>query len=127
MTFRKHAFVLVFAGFAGLSLAADGSTRSQENFQETIAYLTLRVAEADVTFIRNSKDYTPVEAAKHLTSKYQYFKEEIRTPEDFIRLIATKSIMSGKPYLVRTRDDKIIPCSEWLHGILHEYRHLQGD
>jgi len=125
MIFAKYALMLVLAVFACQSFAADDSNDSQEKLKETIAYLTQRVAEADVIFIRNSKEYRPAEAAKHMTRKYEYFREQIRSPEDFIRLTATESLVSGKPYLVKSKDGRTIPCSEWLHGILREHRASQ--
>jgi hypothetical protein len=122
MILSKYALMVVLAVFASQSLATDDFTNSQEELRDTIVYLTQRVAEADVVFIRNSKEYTPAEAAKHMTRKYEHFKEKIQSPEDFIRLTATKSVVSGKPYLVRMKDGRTIPCAEWLHGILRDYR-----
>ena len=44
------------------------------------------------------------------------------TPEDFIRLAATKSLLTGQPYLVRTRDGKEMPLNTWLSNALREHR-----
>jgi len=48
------------------------------------------------------KSYSSEAAAEHARTKYRYFRSQIETPEDFIRLCATKSLISGKPYLVVT-------------------------
>jgi Family of unknown function (DUF5329) len=37
----------------------------------------------------------------YIKKKYDYFKTQIHTAEDFIALAATKSELSGRPYLVR--------------------------
>jgi hypothetical protein len=58
--------------------------------------------------------HTPQEAVAHVRAKYEHFKAQIETPEDFIRLAATKSLLTGQPYLVRTREGQEMPLSTWL-------------
>lgn len=53
--------------------------------------------------------------------KYEHFADRIRSPEEFIELAATRSILSGKPYTVRSEDGEI-PTAEWLLTLLAEYR-----
>jgi Family of unknown function (DUF5329) len=89
---------------------------------KAIEYLLSSVEHSDLTFIRNGKSYTPKEAAAHLKAKYDYFKGEIVTPEDFIRLAGSKSELSGKPYQVQTRDGQRVTSAEWLLHALAEYR-----
>jgi hypothetical protein len=93
--------------------------------QGAIQYLLSSVEHSDLTFIRNGKSYSPKEAAAHLRAKYDYFKGEIVTPEDFIRLAASKSELSGKPYQVETRDGQRVTSAEWLLRVLAEYRATQ--
>jgi hypothetical protein len=59
--------------------------------------------------------------------KYEHFKAQIKTPEDFIRLAATKSLLTGQPYLVRTRDGKEMPLNTWLTDALREHRQHDGN
>jgi hypothetical protein len=40
------------------------------------------------TFIRNGASHTPAEAVAHVKAKYEHFKNQIKTPEEFIRLSA---------------------------------------
>ena len=54
--------------------------------------------------------------------KYDHFKDEIKTQEEFIRLAASESIMSGKPYMVRTKDGKLMKSATWLLEALEDYR-----
>jgi hypothetical protein len=91
-----------------------------------VAHLIDFVANSDVAFIRNGKPHTSKEAAKHMKDKYGHFKKEIKTPEDFIRLAANKSEISGQPYLVRTRDGKEMKAAEWLGKALNDYRQSQN-
>ena len=92
---------------------------------KAIEYLLSSVEHSDLTFIRNGKSYTPKEAAAHLKAKYDYFKAEIVTPEDFIRLAGSKSELSGRPYQVQTRDGQRVTSAEWLQRVLAEYRAAQ--
>jgi FPC/CPF motif-containing protein YcgG len=106
-------------------MAIAQTATSGENLERTVRYLIDVVAQSDRTFIRNNEAHMGKEAAEHLKYKYEYFKEEIKTPEDFIRLAATKSLMTGKPYLVKTKDGKQSECAEWLGDVLDDYRKSQ--
>jgi hypothetical protein len=35
---------------------------------------------------------------------------------------ATKSMATGKPYLIKTINGTVIPCAEWLGKVLADYR-----
>ncbi|HJT44629.1 MAG TPA: DUF5329 family protein, partial [Chthoniobacterales bacterium] len=59
-----------------------------ESLDESINYLLDYVANSNATFIRNGQTHTPAEAVNHIKAKYEHFKGEIKTPEDFIRLSA---------------------------------------
>jgi len=97
-----------------------------ESLEQTIAFLLHRIESADATFIRNGQTHTSQEAAAHVRAKYEHFKGQIKTPEDFIRLAATKSLLTGQPYLVRTRDGKEMPLSSWLSNALREHQGEEG-
>ena len=94
---------------------------SLENLNETIGHLLDFVANSDCAFIRNGSSYNSKEAAAHIKAKYDYFQNEIKTPEDFIRLAASKSVLSGRPYLVKTADGKQMTSAEWLSRVLSDY------
>jgi hypothetical protein len=96
--------------------------KTTENVDETISYLLDYVSKSDCTFIRNGVPHTGKEAANHFRSKYEHFESEIKTPEDFIQMSATKSMITGKPYLVKTTEGREISCAEWLGKVLADYR-----
>jgi len=58
------------------------------------------------TFIRNGKEYGPTEAAKHLQSKREKAGDRVKTADDFIRLCASHSYLSGEAYLIRFADGR---------------------
>ena len=71
-------------------------TFAAESLEQTIDYLIDYVGKSNTTFIRNGETHTPAEAVAHIKAKYEHFKSEIKTPEDFIRLSASKSLLTGK-------------------------------
>jgi exo-beta-1,3-glucanase (GH17 family) len=72
-------------------------------------------------FIRNGSEYNGKEAAKHLRMKLQNARGKVQTADDFIRLCASKSYVSGKPYMIRSSDGKTINSEEYFREKLKEY------
>jgi len=105
-----------------LAICSAVPARAAESLEQTIAFLLHRIETADATFIRNGQTHTPQEAVAHVRAKYEHFKGQIKTPEDFIRLAATKSLLTGQPYLVRTRNGEEISLNIWLSNALREHR-----
>lgn len=108
-----------------LVLAHPSSISAAEDLQTTINYLIDTVAKSDAAFIRNDKPHTGKDAAEHMRQKYEHFKDKIKTPEDFIRLAGSKSLVTGKPYRVKMKNGEEIPCEKWLGNILRKYRERQ--
>jgi len=73
------------------------------------------------TFLRNGSAHTGKEAADHLRLKRRRAGERVRTAEDFIRLCASRSYLTGQPYLVRFAHGRTIPAEEFLRRLLEEY------
>ena len=95
---------------------------AEPDLDATIAYLLDRVLTSDLVFIRNGKDHDGAEAAEHMRRKYEHFRDDIATANDFIRLAASKSLLSRKPYLVRLKDGSTVPTRTWLEEALRAYR-----
>ena len=89
-----------------------------------VEHLLKQVQQSGVVFIRNGKEHLADEAASHMRKKYEHFKKkgEIKTPEDFIRLSATRSLISKKPYQVRLKDGRVQPTSTYMLNLLATYR-----
>ena len=79
------------------------------------------IASADCRFIRNGKEYGAEEARKHLQRKYEHARRWVKTAEDFIQHVATKSSMSGEPYKIRCNDQTML-CADWLRAELMRFR-----
>lgn len=65
-------------------------------------------------FIRNGEEHDCNAAAKHMRDKWNWKKKDIKTAEDFIRVAATKSSMSGEIYRIRFKDGHEEKCGEYL-------------
>ena len=115
-------FGFVLYLFLGCYIAFAETAAESEKLATTINYLLSFVENSDCTFIRNEKAHTAKEAVAHMRRKYGHFKDEINTPEEFIRLAASKSIMSGKPYMVRIKNGKLMKSETWMLEALEDYR-----
>ncbi|MDD5170401.1 MAG: DUF5329 family protein [Syntrophales bacterium] len=71
-------------------------------------------------FIRNGAEHNGKEAAEHLRMKLQN-AFVVETAADFIRLCASKSSITGKPYMIRFSDGKTIKSEEYFREKLREY------
>ncbi len=117
----------VLVGMLAVTAISAKEAQPQEDTAQTIAYLLDYASKSDGIFIRNGKSYNGKQAAAHIQAKYDHFKDEITTPEDFIRLAATRSMLTGQPYMIKTKDGKERTCAEWLSAILEEHRKTATD
>ena len=101
---------------ASIALGLDAQTKAE--IDELITY----VQTSGFRFIRNGLEYSGAEAAQHLRDKLAKAGDRVKTTEDFITGIASKSFLSGKPYLVKFADGHTQPTGEWLRAHLAEAR-----
>ena len=119
--------LLLTLPFALLLMASNSAAAQQaEDLDATIEHLITYVKDSGVMFKRNFSSHDSVEAAEHIEKKYQHFKDEIDTPEKFIELSATASLVTGKKYRVITKQGEEIPSGVWLNAELDHYRLQQG-
>jgi len=109
-----------------LAASADGPGQPSENSELAIQFLLKHVTESGLIFIRNSERHDAAYAAEHMNNKYEYFRDKIKTPEDFIQRCASKSLMSGKPYLVVLENGEEVRTDDWLLRALTGYRRGPG-
>ena len=86
-----------------------------------IEYLLSFIAGSDCIFIRNNEEHSAIEARKHLEMKYNHVKKRIKTAEDFINKIATKSSLTRKLYKVRCAG-VLLSTKLWLEDALAHHR-----
>lgn len=101
----------------------DAETTGQpEDVTAAVEHLLACVQSSSLVFIRNDEEHTGTEAATHIRRKYDHYRKQIATPEDFVSKAATKSELSGKPYLVKLADGRKVLLAEWLSAKLAEWR-----
>ncbi len=106
---------------------ASFSINAQVNSQKEIKHLLNYVASTQCKYQRNGTLHTGKEAVKHINKKYDYFKDDIKTTEDFIKYSATKSKMSGNFYYIVCPKKKPIKSQLWLQQELEHYRQAQSN
>ena len=87
-----------------------------------INHLLNYIKKTHCQYIRNGDAHNGVDAEKHIRKKYDYFKDEIKSTEDFIRLSATKSTMFGNKYYIQCPNTVKVESSKWLIKELKRYR-----
>ena len=107
-------FIVVFSNVATADVAFDQKME--------IEHLLGFVNSSSCEINRNGKYYKADDAVSHIENKYEYFRDDISTTEEFIEYSATKSTMSGKYYLVRCGDGEAVQTKEWLLNELKSYR-----
>jgi len=117
--FVKNIVVIALAVLALFSGAVSaGDTIEKKKIEFLIAAVeNLQGAK----FLRNSTEHTGKEAAEHLRMKLQKAGDRVRTADDFIRLCASKSFLSGKPYMIRSSGGETITSEEFFREKLKEY------
>ncbi len=72
-------------------------------------------------FIRNGTEYKPKDAVSHLRMKLDKAGDKIKTAENFIDGLASKSSVSGKAYQIRKSDGTKVTTSAFFYARLKEY------
>mgnify|MGYP001815368572 CR=1 FL=1 len=90
--------------------------------QAEVNYLLNYVEKSGCVMNRNGSRHNGGEAVSHIQKKYDYFRDEINSTEDFIEYSATKSTMSGKYYTVECPGAEPVKSQDWLLDALQVYR-----
>ncbi len=87
-----------------------------------VNHLLAFVKESGCIINRNGTDHPAVKGISHIEKKYDYFRGDITSTEEFIEYSATKSTMSGDYYTVSCPGKKIIRTHDWLMAELKRFR-----
>ena len=107
----------VVAVMALLAMAAAGAPEQPKKPTEAQKIEALiRAVEGlkDATFIRNGAEYSAKDAADHMRRKWKSGGGDIRTARQFIEQAASRSSVSGKPYLIRFKDGREVESATFL-------------
>ena len=114
---------ILVAAFVILALFC-GAVSAQDNIEKKKIEFLLSSLEnlKGAIFIRNGSEYDDGKAAAaHLRMKLQYAGSRVQTADDFIRLCASRSYITGKPYMIRLSNGKTIKSEEYFREKLKEY------
>lgn len=118
----KPSLVALLSLFVLMVTNAPSFCAESATAQDEINYLIRYIENSGARFIRNGSEYSAKEGADHMRDKLKSAGRRVKTAEDFIAGIATKSYLSGKPYLVKLTDGKTVPTGPWLTEALAKYR-----
>jgi hypothetical protein len=127
MNFRTKiaaSILLLLLSLLSFPMAAHSAELSP-TVRTEIDHLLSHMEKSGCEFFRNGTWYKDPKAVReHVETKYHYFmdKGRINSAEDFIKWSATKSELSGKPYLVKCGDGFEQKLSQWLTDELNQFR-----
>ena len=113
---------ILIAAFVILALFS-GVLSAQDNIEKKkIEFLISSIENLKgAKFIRNGSEYDGKQAVDHLRMKLQNAGGYVQTADDFIRLCASRSSITGKPYMIRLSNGKTIKSEEYFREKLKEY------
>ncbi len=115
----KNIFVLLV-----LLLSLMAARVQAQDISETakIHYLIASVEALEgATFIRNGHQYGARAASDHLRLKLKMAGNRVKTAEDFIKFCASKSSMTGEPYLMRFADSTTVESEVFFRNRLKTF------
>ena len=120
MPHLRLALFVVLAGVAGNA----GAEVAAPVVREEISALLSSVETSGCRFNRNGTWYAGADAKAHMMTKLDYVEKRttLVSAEQFIELAASKSSMSGKPYLIQCGDQPAQPSETWLKARLKTLR-----
>jgi len=92
------------------------------DYQKEINHLLDYIKTTPCEYERNGTTYKGSEAVVHVQKKYDYFKDKIASAEDFVRLCATKSELTGRAYYVQCPSEAKQESAAWLLKELKQFR-----
>jgi predicted neuraminidase len=104
--------------FAGVAASGDIPDAQRTEVQQLLAFIDRSGCVID----RNGVRHPAAEARPHIEKKYEYFRDRIRSTEDFIALAASRSTLSDKPYEVECPGKPARPTRDWLLEELQRIR-----
>ncbi|MCG9879733.1 MAG: DUF5329 domain-containing protein [Bacteroidia bacterium] len=130
----KSVKFIVFVGITVFSLnhvnaqkspATLVQTETQKELTEAqkIDKLIAYVEVTEAKFVRNGTEYSGVDAAKHLRMKREKAGKKITTARQFIDYLASKSSMSGEPYLMKFKNGSTLPVRDILY---HQLKKMES-
>ena len=115
----KNIFVVLMVLLSLVAVCAFAQDTSET---AKIQYLITSVETLEgAKFIRNGREYDAPSAADHLRLKLKVAGKKVKTAEDFIKYCASKSSITGKPYLMRFTDGTTVKSEVYFRDRLKAF------
>ena len=116
----KSAFLFLVLLWSGLAPAQAPATATTREIEQLFSVLE----KSNCQFYRNGSWYSAQKASAHLRRKYDYLlkHDRVTSTESFIELAASRSSMSGKPYLVKCGNAEPVESRDWFSKKLVDAR-----
>lgn len=116
LVFAQNYNIALVTGVAVMPIQLALTVRVSE--RQTQAHRIQKLIESlnkleNAKFIRNGKEHVVSEAIDHITKKWKWKQDQIKSANEFINIVGTKSSMTGKPYLIKMQSGKIIKLESW--------------
>ncbi len=111
---------LLLVGLLGLTSLRAWPAEARTEDEKIEALLAYVAGQKDVQFVRNGSTYESATAVKFLRGKWDKQKADVKTVDDFIAKVASKSSTTGLPYRIRFKDGHEIDCADFLRARLVE-------
>lgn len=118
----KSAFALIHLFIFSLLINADVLADVPADQASEVNHLLVIVKNSGCIINRNGTDHPAVKGVSHIEKKYDYFRDDIKSTEEFTEYSATKSTMSGDYYMVSCPGKENIRTQDRLLSELKRYR-----
>ncbi len=112
------------ASLAGIPVAAWADVPATQ--KPEVTHLLEFIRTSPCRFVRNGREYGGERAHRHVLRKYDYFRDEITTTEEFVEFSASTSTSTGEPYEFRCDGETPQESRDVLLGELRRYRSSSG-
>lgn len=109
-----HALIACADDHNVLRLVEPPTISGEDAEKQKIEAALLRIESSPLKFIRNGDEHDGKAAADHLRQKLKSAGDKVKTFDDFVEQVATRSSMSGEAYLVKLQDGKTVELAKWL-------------
>ncbi|BBU95056.1 DUF5329 family protein [Providencia hangzhouensis] len=106
-------FLSVFVTTQALALSPEEKVRTESLLAEL-------GKQQNLTFTRNGTEHSAADAESHLRLKLRKTEKRLKTTEQFIDNVASKSSITGEEYQVKDAQGNVIPANKYLHGLLKD-------
>lgn len=112
---RRHWLLAAAAAALAVPARAELSAAERARIERLIVFVA---NQKDMQFVRNGNVYSCTDAAAFLRKKLDSMGQQVSTAQQFIEQIASKSSMSGEPYMVRFADGRTAMAAHLLQAEL---------